>query len=998
MNSAFRAWRKINVYPDYYIAVDETVTKSIADEINSLATDGTIKKFLLHDSYLEIYPQAAQNANITFLSNTLTSQDKFFNPEAPVTTGAWAIRWMASQGFDKIAVIGLDGIRQEIISSASHTQPGTIELSINKTPSFNPNYFFSDYQREGDKYRVPNIPAHTRNHGIRLHDHALLSASEELKAEGIAIVDLSVDNLNYVNNRGSIYEFTRNFSTRKREKSHKIISTSDDFKSALLERYAHLLKSEDFTSINSNFFIGSPCESIKCKQETISNSLLRKSSRNLVVASTVSIDSNRINTYSSQDLEFLLYNSTRDCSLLEWEVYDSEHKSFYDFIESLNLSAEAKKKILIYPYQIFANYSDGSANLVSSLKLASKDLLISLADNLFLASSDQALLKQTSSIATTIHRNDITSEIKRMAFRHEIQDATRIDIQINHRFISATSVSATIFLRAASDIAVQLRLTRDGSKTPYECGETVKLSLKKNKLYDVKVNALFLHRHKGSRIEIKPLSSADNLSMLDIKAVSISPSNSRGSFTKHWLLPPSTQFHPKTLPNALGVSAKTSSINLISIDPDLKDMQGHFYRYNSNIFELADSLDISFAILGRKDTDFRSLGRLQECRFHAAFTRNSWQIATNMKVFSREINDISSLALPGKKNIAYMYTGSIFHALCMNTFMIKSPLDIEFVCNLFWEMIKDTSSPEYSQALSALTELHESNKLLVKLTSPTTQVRDFILDKTGIHTSIAPHPSTGFSDSSAVQIIRDKIHYENASIDNSVKKKIIFPGVNTIHKGYDYGVSLALKLANLGFDVAIRPNQDAPRFGKLRYLELALDNQDFEAELASADLIVIPYMPSGFTARTSGLVTDALYFGVPAVVIEDTWLEEFVKCYNSGFSISLDEDSAVNKIVDFFNSISDSPESSSMIMARTDYFKHNSWTNLLASISALGTSTTKASLPEFKKQLDYHIASLITEKNYDYAYFYCCLLFHQFPCDLTRSLLDQSCSSMFLSK
>jgi len=50
--------------------------------------------------------------------------------------------------------LGIDVNYLEILSEAKRKEGITLELT--KTPEVNPNYFFDDYQRQGDLYQIPN--------------------------------------------------------------------------------------------------------------------------------------------------------------------------------------------------------------------------------------------------------------------------------------------------------------------------------------------------------------------------------------------------------------------------------------------------------------------------------------------------------------------------------------------------------------------------------------------------------------------------------------------------------------------------------------------------------------------------------------------------------------------------------------------------------------------------------------------------------------------------
>jgi len=60
---------------------------------------------------------------------------------------------------------------------------------------------------------------------------------------------------------------------------------------------------------------------------------------------------------------------------------------------------------------------------------------------------------------------------------------------------------------------------------------------------------------------------------------------------------------------------------------------------------------------------------------------------------------------------------------------------------------------------------------------------------------------------------------------------------------------------------------------RLRLIEQPLDPAEYAALLASADLLLLPYDPSLYSARSSGIVAEAFALGVPAVVPAGCWME-----------------------------------------------------------------------------------------------------------------------------
>jgi len=71
-------------------------------------------------------------------------------------TGANCCQTALCLGFKKIILVGVDCNYVEVVKEAKViNQGGTDRLQMAETPDDNPNYFFSDYNRKGDKYNIP---------------------------------------------------------------------------------------------------------------------------------------------------------------------------------------------------------------------------------------------------------------------------------------------------------------------------------------------------------------------------------------------------------------------------------------------------------------------------------------------------------------------------------------------------------------------------------------------------------------------------------------------------------------------------------------------------------------------------------------------------------------------------------------------------------------------------------------------------------------------------
>lgn len=157
MNAAYRYWDKINWYPDYYSCLDLVVGLSHKDEIKRLidrADEYGIRNFLLRDNLIKELGESGQNPKVVNFDELEHSGSPFF-PPSPITTGSHTMAWAASMGYTDIILLGIDSNYVEVLKEAKNTEGHILEIT--KDIDHNPNYFFDDYQRKGDRYNIPNV-------------------------------------------------------------------------------------------------------------------------------------------------------------------------------------------------------------------------------------------------------------------------------------------------------------------------------------------------------------------------------------------------------------------------------------------------------------------------------------------------------------------------------------------------------------------------------------------------------------------------------------------------------------------------------------------------------------------------------------------------------------------------------------------------------------------------------------------------------------------------
>ena len=193
MNAAMRHWKTIDWFPTYYCCLDTVVVVSLADEIFSLVDDSSkndIVLFLLQRNILTRWPKLAFHPRVVIYDEW--TQSLLFRDNDRVTTGSVAALFGMGLGYPEIYLLGIDcNYIQEIDGSIEVDGP---VRAISRTPRTNPNYFFPDYQRAGDRYHLPDsIPS--------LHVQSWARVREKSEEYGVSVINCNTQS------KGREFEF-----------------------------------------------------------------------------------------------------------------------------------------------------------------------------------------------------------------------------------------------------------------------------------------------------------------------------------------------------------------------------------------------------------------------------------------------------------------------------------------------------------------------------------------------------------------------------------------------------------------------------------------------------------------------------------------------------------------------------------------------------------------------------------------------------------------------
>jgi len=153
LNSAYRAYRRMDWWPTYHGCFDYRVTDHHQEEFLKLIEDSPIQKCFYIRKLLDTENFQFVNLQQFGATNKFNNSiEDFTNFHDNGNSGANASSAAVCMGYEKIILVGVDCNYVEFIDGCERDGPG---LKMERTPDKNPNYWFDDYQQKGDEYNVP---------------------------------------------------------------------------------------------------------------------------------------------------------------------------------------------------------------------------------------------------------------------------------------------------------------------------------------------------------------------------------------------------------------------------------------------------------------------------------------------------------------------------------------------------------------------------------------------------------------------------------------------------------------------------------------------------------------------------------------------------------------------------------------------------------------------------------------------------------------------------
>lgn len=345
----------------------------------------------------------------------------------------------------------------------------------------------------------------------------------------------------------------------------------------------------------------------------------------------------------------------------------------------------------------------------------------------------------------------------------------------------------------------------------------------------------------------------------------------------------------------------------IIVDPDGLTRSGHHIPFNDHLANAFEEQGAEVSVLCNKRIE---KGILDSRPYYLpTLSVHTWEFARlspeqkRVEKFVEEVQcGLRDAYSPEHNNIVYMYTGSVQHVDALAK--VTRPYQNVFVhVNLFWNFNFDLSNDRWVKTWKGLFEWLDVSAPHVVVTAPTRQAQREFAELFGVILEVAPHPST--------LVLEPTGAYVRKVGGRESKTTVLFPGGARHEKGFPDSIEAVRQLGKfkelrtrLRYNVVQSTPEDL-RGGVGQLPDNAslvtgeLTDEGLIDLIKESDVVVLPYSPSAFSKRTSGILIDALMLGVPVVVQEGTWLADLVNRYRFGAVVpNTDAETLVNGILE----------------------------------------------------------------------------------------------------
>ncbi|MCG8440285.1 MAG: FkbM family methyltransferase [Caulobacterales bacterium] len=407
----------------------------------------------------------------------------------------------------------------------------------------------------------------------------------------------------------------------------------------------------------------------------------------------------------------------------------------------------------------------------------------------------------------------------------------------------------------------------------------------------------------------------------------------------------------------VSVAATSEKTKVVLIEPDATDWSDHFMSFNAHAVNALQRAGHKATVICNRNIENHIL--LNHHYMLPRLSETSIVIGKNIENekelagFEGEIAGALGECIDDNNVVVMMYHGSVGHAEALSRVLSRFQ-NARGIVNLYWHMWRECQSSDWIERLRAFVSSLETSESRIYLSAPTEQLCAFLNETSGASVSLAPQPSMLASDED-FPFEPDGRVAPLASQDLAVGPfRVFFPGSARAGKGFEAALEMVERLAlEPGVEVTLRrrrPDESREiRFaqrianfsGDVVIKEGELTHSELKQIYAQSHLVILPYDAHAFEKRSSGLLIDAIYHGIPVITAENCWLGDIVNRYGCGVAVSqmgaLDILAAVKTVRSRY-----AEYASNARVAAMDYFSRNSW----AELARFATDHLIASSPE----------------------------------------------------
>lgn len=924
MNAAYRYWQTLDWWPSLYCCLDDQVVASHADAIRTMIDEKRCNRFFLHTNFIEWYPNYTNHDRVLFLPQLMPGPTnegrcrKFGLKHTPspffrstnyqkLTTGAYAVRFAAHEGYHSIGLIGVDCRYVEKLPVTRELED--IALEISETPEENPNYFFSDYQRAGDRYNIPNPIVHEGN----LH----LQSFEVLKHDNSEFgFDLQLQTCTKESQLfdDGIFPYTpvQSFVYPK-ALSAVFVPYVDREVPTLIERLHQWGTPECAPNVLPVGEKPRLCFAFNKSRDLGRENLIR-----------VAFEAAELGRYFSQ-LEFY-YSGLEGLSDLYKREFDGSagpegymagpNNQFFDIITTF--SAGCSHVVLVEP-----DVAPLRPGWLGKLQKTVEDT-----DRFWICGSHY---RGWASVKSFWHINgNAIYNVGDIGFQRFLRD-----LYFPYFYDRLKQAPTLPYDIALHEFFADFFAMND------------------NPLAD-EVWRRCAHLFRYSEVIVNISHDVDRLPshLLDIGTL-------RRRFPDCYLVHGAIGLAERDLRKLTRPDA--SATLLVSLDCDAVDHFGHYLAYDGHIASTAETIGLKVVTVANARLE-PEYSQSVPGQVLPLFEFNSWfRSAPHILAFKRDLaralNEVDTLD-NAAAIVLYMYCAGLEHAKAVEEVIASRPR-VSAVINLFYAVGASETAPAFKEMWGPFL-IRAAHSHSLTITVPTDRLAADFQAAFGVKFDVAPHPSTTFGDQHAATLSETGRH---ALPD---RPTILFPGGMRREKGFDLSAQTAAILSNdHDYSCVLRAHKkdDTPEdmVTALDRLDLTgvelfaetLDGDGFKRFIQRGDVIVCPYLAPPFARRTSGLVIDAILLGRPFVAVEGTWLAELATATGAGAVSGPTPEELATTVQSVLNEYSQYTQN--IERARRDYLDRNSWKALIDQITA---SPSKAAqrprLARRKVQLEYN--------------------------------------------